>query len=146
MLGSVFLTKVGGLKLGHLWVIAQEAGGGAEGGGAAAPVGAGSNIFNMLPLFIILYIVFYVLLIRPQRKQQKQHDNLLRELKKNDDVRTSGGIFGKVASIDADKGQVVLKVDESQNVKIRVLRSSIVAVIDRGITVEAPLAATEKSR
>ncbi len=123
---------------------------GTEGGGAAAPP-QGNNMTSLLGLFVILYVVFYILLIRPQRKQQRAVDNMLRNLKKNDQVRTSGGIFGKVAQIDADQGQVVLKVDESQNVRIRVLRSSIVAVIDRDgssreVTVEAPIAAAGKPR
>ena len=122
---------------------------GGDGGGAAPSPGA--NIMNLLPLFVMLYIVFYFLLIRPQRKQQREIDSMLRDLKKNDQVRTSGGIFGKVAQIDAEQGQVVLKVDESQNVRIRVLRSSIVAVIDRDgssreVTVEAPIAAAGKPR
>ena len=123
---------------------------GTEAGGAAAPP-QGNNMTSLLGLFVILYVVFYILLIRPQRKQQRAVDNMLRNLKKNDQVRTSGGIFGKVAQIDADQGQVVLKVDESQNVRIRVLRSSIVAVIDRDgssreVTVEAPIAAAGKPR
>jgi len=101
----------------------------------------------MLPLFVLIYIVFYFLLIRPQRKQQKQHEALLKELKKNDTVRTSGGIFGKVVSIEPDQDLVVLEVDENRNVRLRVLRSSIAAVIGREKKDEAPAASTAgKSR
>ena len=113
-----------------------------EGAGTRDPM---SGILSMLPLFIGLYVVFYFLLIRPQRKQQREHRNLLDGLKKNDAVRTNGGIFGKVVSIDVDKDQVVLKVDENQNVRLRVLRSSIAAVLDQDEN-QTPAATAGKSR
>jgi preprotein translocase subunit YajC len=113
-----------------------------EGAGGQDPM---SGILSMLPLFIGLYVVFYFLLIRPQRKQQREHRDLLDGLKKNDSVRTNGGIFGKVVSIDVDKDQVVLKVDENQNVRLRVLRSSIAVVLDREEN-QSPAATAGKSR
>ena len=103
--------------------------GGTGGAGSAPPQGGG--LMDLIPLMIFLYVVFYFLLIRPQRKQQQSVSRMLNDLKKNDSVRTSGGIFGKVHSIDGDQDQVVLKIDEQQNVKIRVLRSSIVAVLNK---------------
>ena len=103
----------------------------ATGGGAGTAPAEGGGLMSMIPLMIFLYVVFYILLIRPQRKQQQAHDRLLKELKKNDSVRTSGGIFGKIHSVDGDQDQVVLKIDDQQNVKIRVLRSSIVAVLNK---------------
>ncbi|MGE3166115.1 MAG: preprotein translocase subunit YajC [Planctomycetota bacterium] len=99
------------------------------GGGGAAP--SGFNFFELLPLFVILYLVMYFLMIRPQRKQQKQHEAMLASLKKNDEVRTSGGIFGKVVTVDKDRDQVTLKVDDQNNVRLRVARSAVVAVLDR---------------
>jgi len=100
------------------------------------------GLLDMLPLVIFLYVIFYVLMIRPQRKQQQQHDLLLKNLKQYDTVRTSGGIFGQVAAIDEEQDQVVLKVDEKQNVRMRVLRSSIVAVVGRGEQSSAEVATT----
>jgi len=117
--------------------LAQEAppvGGGAEG---KDPSG---GLLQMLPLFVLIYIVFYFLLIRPQRKQQREHDALLKALKKNDTVRTSGGIFGKVVSIEPDQDLVVLEVDENRSVRLKVLRSAIVAVIGREKKDETPAA------
>jgi len=76
-----------------------------------------------------------------------QKNQILKELKKNDTVRTSGGIFGKVVSIEPDQDLVVLEVDENRNVRLRVLRSSIAAVIGREKKDEAPAASTAgKSR
>ena len=111
-----------------------------EPGSGAGPDPAG-GFLSMLPLMILLYVIFYMLVIRPQRKQQRDHDQLLSGLKKNDSVRTSGGIFGKVVRIDADLDQVVLEVDENKNVRLKVLRSSIVAVLGREEKAETPAAA-----
>ncbi|MEM7164955.1 MAG: preprotein translocase subunit YajC [Planctomycetota bacterium] len=94
---------------------------------AAAPPSAWTT---MLPLFVIMYLIVYFIMIRPQKKQQQEHKALLEGLKKNDEVRTSGGIIGKVAAIDVDKDIVTLKIDEQQNVRMRVLRGAIAAVID----------------
>jgi preprotein translocase subunit YajC len=121
-------------------ILAQEAPVPPAGGETARDPSGG--LLQMLPLFVLIYIVFYFLLIRPQRKQQKQHEALLKDLKKNDSVRTSGGIFGKVVSIHPDQDQVVLEVDENKSVRLKVLRSSIVAVIGREKKDEAPAATT----
>ncbi|MFQ5655390.1 MAG: preprotein translocase subunit YajC [Planctomycetota bacterium] len=106
-----------------------------------APAGGGSPLgplMNMLPLFLILYLVVYFMMIRPQKKQQREHALLLGALKKNDQVRTNAGIFGKVVSVDKDREQVVLKIDESNNVRLRVLRSSIVAILNDRQKTESP--------
>lgn len=100
---------------------------------AGDPAGAPAqqSPLGIWPLLLGLGVIFYLLLIRPQQKQQREHEKMLKELKKNDSVRTSGGIFGKVVSIESDQDQVVLEVDENRNVRLRVLRSAIVAVLDR---------------
>ena len=84
------------------------------------------NPWIMVGLF---FLIFYLLLIRPQKRQQQQVQVMQESLKKNDSVRTNAGFFGKVVSVDKDQDLVVLKIDESQNVRMRVLRSSIVAVV-----------------
>lgn len=100
------------------------------GQGEAGEAPAGMGLLELLPLFVILYLVAYFLMIRPQRKQQKEHEALLQALKKNDEVRTSGGIYGKVVTVDNDRDQVTLKVDEQNNVRLRVSRAAVVAVLD----------------
>lgn len=113
-------------------VLLQEGAAG-QGSGATSPPGAADatpgSLFDLLPLFIILYFIVYFMMIRPQRKQQNQHQEMLSSLKKNDSVRTAGGIYGKVVSVETDRDLVVLKVDESNNVRLRVARSSIADVI-----------------
>jgi len=84
-------------------------------------MGAGPNpIFNLLSV-ILIFVIFYFLLIRPQKKSQDLHKKMVAGLKKNDDVVTSGGIHGTIANVKDDT--VTLKVDD--NVKIEVSRNSV---------------------
>jgi len=94
---------------------------------APAPTGgAGGGLGMFLPL-ILMFVVFYFLLIRPQKKQQKERDLLISNLKKNDHVLTHAGIYGIVKQIsDQD---FVLCVDENKDVRVRVARSAIASVV-----------------
>jgi len=82
----------------------------------------GSAWLQFLPL-ILIFVVMYLLLMRGPRKQQQQHKQMVRSLKKNDRVRTIGGILGTVVDIRGD--EVTLKIDESNNTKIRVNTSAV---------------------
>jgi len=73
--------------------------------------------------FIFLFVIMYMLLFRGPRKQQQKHKEMVQTLAKNDKVRTIGGIIGTVVDIKDD--EIVLKVDESNNTKIRVVASAI---------------------
>ena len=90
-----------------------------------------ASLWDMLPLFGICGVVFYLMLIRPQRKQAREHEQLLSGIQKHDNVRTAGGIVGKVAQVDADHDLVILTIDESKNVRMRVARQSVVAVLSK---------------
>lgn len=82
----------------------------------------------MLVPFLLIFGLFYFLVILPSRRRERQQrDQLFGALKKNDEVLTSAGIIGTVANIKDD--EVTLKVDESSNVRIRVLKSSIVKIM-----------------
>lgn len=94
--------------------------GGADAGGAG-------GMYTMI-WFGLIFVIMYLLLIRPQRKKQKEHEKLLGELKKGDKVVTSGGMFGTIFAIDEERGRVVLKFGE--NVKMEFLKSSIAAKVD----------------
>lgn len=97
-------------------------------GEAAKPGAGGSSEFfvTMMPL-IAVFILFYFLLIRPQRREQATRESMLSALKKNDKVVTIGGMIGTVANISADGQEVTLKVDD--NTRIRMIRSSIQRVL-----------------
>lgn len=83
----------------------------------------------MLVYFGLIFVVMYLLLIRPQRKKQKAHESLLAELKKGDKVLTSGGMFGTVFAIDNDRNRVVLKINDTT--RLEFLKSAIASRIDK---------------
>jgi preprotein translocase subunit YajC len=88
--------------------------------GQAAPAGQPNAIMQFLPIVLILG-VFYLLILRPQQKKQKEHQKMLSELKKGDDVVTNGGIVGKLILVR--EKEVTLEVQDK--VRIRLLRSAI---------------------
>lgn len=85
----------------------------------------------MIPLLLI-GMVFYFMLIRPERQRRAEHRTLLESLKKNDRIVTSGGIYGTIVNVqkgDGEDDSVIIKIDESNNTRIRVQRSSITRVL-----------------
>jgi preprotein translocase subunit YajC len=100
---------------------------------APAPAnGAGdrgiTSLLTFLP-WILIGVFFYLILLRPERRKRAELDTMLKNLKKNDRVVTIGGILGTVVQAGQDSDEVTLRVDESNNTRIRVLRSSISRVL-----------------
>jgi len=79
--------------------------------------------------FAIIGVMFYFLLIRPERKKRQELTNLLDSLKKNDRIVTIGGIHGVVVNVAKDSDEVTIRVDEGNNTKLRVSRSAISRVV-----------------
>ena len=93
-------------------------------GGCAAPGGeggAGGSPLAFLP-FVLIFVLFYFLILRPQQKQGKKRDEMLKSLKRGDNVITSGGIYGKIQNIGEDD---VATLEISKGVSIRISRSGI---------------------
>jgi preprotein translocase subunit YajC len=84
---------------------------------------AGNPLMNLFPLLII-FVIFYFMLIRPQKSREKEHQKMLNTLNKNDDIVTTGGVHGTIVNVK-DK-TVILRIDE--NVKIEIEKSSIAYV------------------
>ena len=97
------------------------------GGQAGGQAGGGSQTITMVVTFGLIIVIFYFLIIRPQRKKQKDTQNMLANIKKGDRVATVGGIRGTVHSLK--ESTVVLKVDE--NTKIEFNKSAVSAVLER---------------
>jgi len=95
---------------------------------AAAPATPGflSMLSQMIPMFLMVGFVFYVLVISPQNKKYKAQEALLAELKKGDQVATSSGILGKVAGIEESH----ILVELAPNTKVKFSRDSIVKKLD----------------
>jgi preprotein translocase subunit YajC len=109
-------------------LIAQDAAAPPEPGADGAQKPSDYSMFILLGL---LFVVFYVLLIRPQQKKererQKQREEMLKNLKKSDHVMTIGGMHGVVASVT--ETEVVLKVDEKNDIRVRFGREAISKVV-----------------
>lgn len=83
-----------------------------------SPFGSSQLIFLAL-----MFVLMYMILFRGPRKKQQQHKQMVQSLTKNDKVQTIGGIIGTVVDIKED--EITLKIDESNNTKIKILRSAI---------------------
>ena len=96
-------------------------------GGAAEGAQGGFGAF--IPL-ILMFVIFYFLLIRPQQKKQKEHQEMIDNVQIHDKVVTNGGIIGTIVNIKKDKNIVVLRVDDSSNTKIEFQKNSISGVLN----------------
>jgi len=92
---------------------------------AEAPAQAPPSAFTGFMPLILIFVIFYFLLIRPQQKQAKEHRKMLDALKKGDRVTTSGGIIGTVTGL-SDK-EIVIKI--SDNCSASFVRGSVTAVL-----------------
>lgn len=101
----------------------------------AAP--AGNMMTSLLPI-ILIFVVFWFLLIRPQQRRMKEHREMVAQLKRNDKVVTGGGIHGKI--VRAGEGNAV-EVEIAKDVVITVDRSTVTALIPK----EAPKSAAAKA-
>ncbi|MBN2423565.1 MAG: preprotein translocase subunit YajC [Calditrichaceae bacterium] len=88
--------------------------------------GQGSNGLMMFLPFLLIIVIMYLLMIRPQAKKQKELQRMRENLKKGDNVITSGGIHGKVMGFGDEDKSVIVKIDE--NVKIKIDRNFITVV------------------
>ena len=79
-----------------------------------------SPLVSLMPIALI-FVIFYFLLIRPQKKNQQAHAKMISELSKNDEVVTSGGIFGTIVNLQDDV--ITLRIDD--NTRVKVQRNSI---------------------
>ena len=92
--------------------------------------GSGSGITQFIPL-ILIFVIFYFFLIRPQQKKPKEHKAMVTALKRGDEVVTSGGIVGKVERI---LGEDKLDLLISENVTVQVVQSTIQNVLNKPAT------------
>ncbi len=94
----------------------------------AAPASGASQYANLIP-FLLVFVIFYFLLIRPQQKQQKLRKQMIADVKKGDNIITTGGLHGKVVGT-ADR---ILTVEFSENVKIKMDRDGVLSVNSNNI-------------
>ncbi len=102
---------------------AQASGAGGNAGGL------GSLLQGPLPLLLAFVLIFYFFIIRPQNKRQREHREMVANLRRGDTVVTAGGIVGKVATVP-DENEVVLEI--ADGVRVRVIKSTITEVRGKG--------------
>ena len=98
---------------------------------AQAPsfLGGGDNMLVSLLPFILIFVIMYFLILRPQQKRQKQHADMVKNVRRGDTVVTSGGLVGKVTKVIDDEQ---VEVEVSEGVKVRQMRSMLADVRAKG--------------
>jgi len=94
---------------------------------AAAVSSTESTLFSLLPL-VLMFVVLYFIMIRPQMKKQKEHRAMVEALAKGDEVVIAGGVLGKVNKV----GETYLGIEVSNNVELQVQRISVIQVLPKG--------------
>jgi len=91
--------------------------------------GGGGGLGMLLPI-ILIFVIMYFLMIRPQQKKHREHQQMIQSLRRGDRVITSGGLYATVLNIKEKENVVVVKIAE--NVKVEIQRNSIAGVIEKG--------------
>ncbi len=86
-----------------------------------------SSLMSMLPL-VLMFVVLYFVMIRPQMRRQKEHRTMIEALAKGDEVATAGGLLGRVTRL----GDVYISVEVANGVEIQLQRSAVVQVLPKG--------------
>jgi len=93
---------------------------------AAAPGGAASSLISFVPI-VLIFVIMYVLMIRPQQKKVKEHRAMIEAVRRGDQVVTGGGLIGKVTKVA--EGEV--EVEIAAGVKVRVVKATITQVVSK---------------
>ena len=94
---------------------------------ASAAGGTQGTLMSMLPL-VLMFVVLYFVMIRPQMKKQKEHKAMIEALSKGDEVVTAGGMLGKVTKL----GEAYIGVELAAGVEVQLQRSAVVQVLPKG--------------
>jgi preprotein translocase subunit YajC len=86
-----------------------------------------SSLMSMLPL-VLMFVVLYFVMIRPQMRRQKEHRTMIEALAKGDEIATAGGLLGRVTKL----GDVYIAVEVANGVEIQLQRSAVVQVLPKG--------------
>ena len=86
-----------------------------------------NTLFSLLPL-VLMFVVLYFIMIRPQMKKQKEHKTMIEALAKGDEVVISGGVIGRIAKM----GESFVNVEVSSGVELQVQRAAVIQVLPKG--------------
>lgn len=94
----------------------------------AAPAGAAGFFISVFPLLLV-FVIFYFLLIRPQQRRAKQHQAMVSAVKKNDVAVTAGGVIGKVVKVDDNE----VELEIAQGVRVKVVKATLSEIRPHGV-------------
>jgi preprotein translocase subunit YajC len=100
---------------------------------SASALGGSDMLIQIIP-FILIFIIMYFLMIRPQQKRQKDHQEMIKNVRRGDQIVMSGGLIGKVIKVNDDNE---LELEIADNVRVRVSRSAIADVRSKGEPVKS---------
>ncbi|RTL61926.1 MAG: preprotein translocase subunit YajC [Hyphomicrobiales bacterium] len=101
----------------------------------AQAFGGGSDMLvNIVPI-LLMFVIFYFLLLRPQQQRVKQHREMVANLRRGDTVVTSGGIIGKVTKV---RDEAEIEVEIAENTRVRVIKSTVSEVRAKGEAAKEP--------
>ena len=100
----------------------------AQAAGGLTPPPTTELVLQLMP-FAIIFVIVYFLVIRPQKKRQKEHDDLIKNIRRGDTVITNGGLIGKVTRV---VDEVELEIEIAPNVRVRTARAMIADVRAKG--------------
>jgi preprotein translocase subunit YajC len=92
------------------------------------PFGGDGMLFQILP-FILIFVIMYFLILRPQQKRQKEHQELIKNVRRGDTVITTGGLIGKVTKVVDDD---LVEIEVANGIKVRQVRSMLSGVRAKG--------------
>lgn len=95
---------------------------------AAPAAGGGEFLFQLLP-FVLIFVIMYFLILRPQQKRVRAHQDMIKNLRRGDTVVTSGGIIGRITKVTDD---AEIQVEIAEGVRVRVARGMITDVRAKG--------------
>ena len=121
------------------WAMGTAQQGGGEGGGEG---GLGGLFSSPLIMLVLMFVIFYFLLIRPQQKKAKAQREMLANLRKGDSILTAGGIYGKITGID---DQTVV-VEIAPQVRVKMSRGSVSGVASSPAPAQAKAKADDKKK
>ncbi|TPE53749.1 preprotein translocase subunit YajC [Amaricoccus solimangrovi] len=99
---------------------------------AAASGGGAAGLIQFAPI-VLIFVIMYFLMIRPQQKKVREHKAMIDALRRGDQVVTAGGLIGKVVKV----GDTELEVELAPSVKVRVVRSTVTQVLSKTVPAEA---------
>lgn len=104
----------------------------AQGAGSAA---GGADIALQVVPFVLIFVIMYFLILRPQQRRVKEHQNMVKNVRRDDTIVTTGGLVGRVTKVTDDSAEI--EVEIAPNVRVKVVRTMVSEVRVKGAPVKA---------